>query len=135
MYADKDVNILPEIVPAAGDYVLVIRDGVFYRSKVSNVAMGGSQKLPAPASLNTEIVSSTTVYLFWSQVSGNAGYTVERSTNGTTWTQVNTPTTNVNDFNATGLTSGTLYYFRVRTLGNGIQFTNSDWKQVTVTTP
>lgn len=135
MYADKDVNILPEIVPTASDYLLIVRDGVWYRAKVSNVAAGGSQKLPAPASLNTEVVSSTVVFLFWSQVSGNSGYVVERSTNGTTWTQIASTANNVNEFNATGLTSGTVYYFRVKSKGNGALFTDSDWKQVNVTTP
>jgi hypothetical protein len=41
------------------------------------------------------------------------GYIVQRSTNGTTWTNLTTVSATARSYNATGLTNGTRYYFRV----------------------
>ena len=71
---------------------------------------------PTPPVLNPPTnITSSQMTLSWEEVSGNYGYKVEQSSNGTTWTQLATPAQGVVTYTATGLASGTLYYYRVST--------------------
>lgn len=65
------------------------------------------------------VVSPTAIDLSWNTVAGNSGFSVERSTNNSTWTQVgsNLPADTLS-LHDTGLTAGTVYYYRVRTLSS-----------------
>jgi hypothetical protein len=74
---------------------------------------------PAPSGLTAPAASITTtsITLNWTSNTPNAaGFVVERSPNGTTWTQVGTVTTN--SFTNTGLTTRTTYRYRVRAFFN-----------------
>jgi hypothetical protein len=60
-------------------------------------------------------VSTTSVKLTWTDNSSNEdGFKVERSTDGTTFTQVTQTSANVTTFVDTGLTPGATYTYRVR---------------------
>ena len=65
--------------------------------------------------------ATSELVLDWTDASGETGYRIERSLNGTSgWTTVGTVGKNVPMFNNTGLTVGTQYYYRVVTLdGSG----------------
>jgi hypothetical protein len=81
---------------------------------------------PAPAvpsSLSASIMSPTAVNLSWADVNHDTGYTVQVSTTSATtgFSDLTTTNFNVNTFQATGLTAGLDYWFRVR--ANGV--TNS----------
>ena len=68
-----------------------------------------------PSGLSASAASSSRVDLSWADNSGDeTGFTVERSTNGTTWTQVASVGANVRAYAATGLAASTQYWFRVR---------------------
>jgi hypothetical protein len=85
------------------------------------LALNGSAGPPpppvpsAPSGLSASAVSTTQINLAWTDNSSNEdGFKVERSTNGTSWTQVGTVAANGKTFSSTGLAKNTLYYFRVR---------------------
>jgi hypothetical protein len=72
----------------------------------------------APAGLGGSAVSTSQINLNWQDVTGEAGFKVERSANGTTgWTQIGTTSTGVLTYQDSGLTAGTTYYYRVRATG------------------
>jgi predicted phage tail protein len=84
----------------------------------------------APTGLAGVAVSRRQIDLSWTDTSANeTGFKVERSTNGTTWTQVGTVGANIRSYASTGLASNTSYYFRVRSYnGSG----NSAYTSVVV---
>jgi hypothetical protein len=69
----------------------------------------------APINLGATVISTSQINLAWSAAQGATGYSVERSANGSTgWAQVGTTTVGTTTFSNTGLSAGTLYYYRVR---------------------
>jgi titin len=68
----------------------------------------------APGGVTATAVSSSRIDVTWQDVTGESGYRVERSANGTTgWTQVATVGQNVLLFSDTGLAAATTYFYRV----------------------
>ncbi len=78
----------------------------------------------APTSLNVTVPTATgTLVLKWSCTATNEdGFKIERSlSSGSGWSQIAMTEINVHSFTNSGLTSGTRYYYRVRSynrLGN-----------------
>jgi hypothetical protein len=69
----------------------------------------------APSNLTAIAASSTQINLAWTDNANNeTGQTIERSTNGTTFTLIATVGANVTSYASTGLKKNTKYYFRVR---------------------
>jgi hypothetical protein len=69
----------------------------------------------APSAPTATALSSSRIGLGWTDNSDNElGFKIERSTNGTTFTQVATVDMNVTGYTNTGLTASTKYYYRVR---------------------
>lgn len=76
----------------------------------------------APATVNAGSITTTSAAALWSAVSGATGYKVQYSANPhSSWTNAGTfPTgAGVTSLAVTGLTSNTLYKFRVATVGAG----------------
>jgi hypothetical protein len=74
---------------------------------------GGS--LAAPTNLTAQAVSSTEIQLNWQDnASAEDNYLLEKSVDGTTFTQFNMRGANVTSFKVIGLTPGMAYTFRVR---------------------
>jgi hypothetical protein len=71
---------------------------------------------PAPPSnLTATAASSTQINLAWSDRSNNeTGFRIERSADGTTFTQIAAVGTNITKYANTGLSGSTKYYYRVR---------------------
>lgn len=68
----------------------------------------------APTSLNN-FASSSLVFLWWTDSSTNEeGFSVERSTDGVNWTEIGTANMNYDFFEDVTVTSGNIYYYRVR---------------------
>jgi len=68
-------------------------------------------------------MSSSRLSLTWREIPGDTGYRVERSTDGINFTTLTTTAANIGSYNATGLTVGTTYTFRITPLspvGDGI---------------
>jgi hypothetical protein len=69
----------------------------------------------APTSLTATAVSASQINLSWPDVSGEAGFKVERSPDGSTgWTKIGSTAAGVLTYSDTGLTPNTTYFYRVR---------------------
>ena len=69
----------------------------------------------APSSLTITVVSDTELQLNWTDGSTNEdGFSIERSTDGVTYSVINITVTNINYYSDTGL-NVTTFYYRVRT--------------------
>gem|GEM_PF-1586783 len=108
---------------------LSLTPGTYYCYKVAATGPSGPPVTPDSASSN--IVSQTTkpsapgvitfsgittssITLSWPQVTGNTGYQIDRSLDNSTWTNgVGSVGQDVTTYTSTGLSPGTLYYFRV----------------------
>lgn len=68
----------------------------------------------APDSVSATATSATSVDVSWSDVDGEYGYEVERSTDEAAWTAAGSVGADVTSLDDTGLTSQTTYWYRVR---------------------
>jgi subtilisin family serine protease len=85
-------------------------------SAPSNVASATTQAAPAaPTNLAATATSSSRVTLSWTDNATNeAGFKIERSTDGVTFTQVATAAPNATTYSVINLAAGTTYRFRIR---------------------
>lgn len=75
---------------------------------------------PATPVLTLSVASATQVTLLWTNVAGETGYRLERSTDGgSTWSTLATAAANVASYANTGLVANTLYHYRVTAVGTG----------------
>jgi titin len=71
-------------------------------------------KDPAPANLIAAATSRTQISLVWADnMSNEAGFKIERSTDGKTFTQIATVGANVKTYSNTALNANTIYHYRV----------------------
>ena len=78
---------------------------------------GAAPALPpgAPTGLAATAASSSSINLSWADGSSNeTGFKVERSTDGTNFTEIAIVPQNITAYSASGLTASTQYHFRVR---------------------
>jgi hypothetical protein len=69
----------------------------------------------APSNLVTTVMSSNRIDLSWTDNATNeGGFKIERSPNGTAFTQIGTVGANVTGYTDSGLTPSTQYWYRVR---------------------
>ncbi|MFO0891501.1 MAG: fibronectin type III domain-containing protein [Isosphaeraceae bacterium] len=87
----------------------------------------------APANLIGTAAASNRVDLSWTDVTGETGYLVERSLDGTTWSQVGTVGQGVTSYSDSSVSPNTAYRYRARAANAGGSSDPSN--QVTVTTP
>ncbi|MGD0650215.1 MAG: fibronectin type III domain-containing protein [Verrucomicrobiia bacterium] len=97
-------------------------------TNVAGIAGGGWHNLAltsvcppnAPSALTATPVSSSQINLSWTDNANNEdGFKIERSTDGTNFTQIATVTTNVTAYSNTGLSPNTTYWYRVRAYNAG----------------
>jgi thermitase len=69
---------------------------------------------PPPSGLTATAVSSSQIDLAWTDTSGELGYMVERSTDGTSWQAVADLPADSTSHADTGLQAGTIYYYRLK---------------------
>jgi titin len=67
-----------------------------------------------PGSLTAASISASRIDLSWADVSGETGYVLERSLNGTTWTTLVTLGADTTSYSDTALAAGTRYFYRLR---------------------
>ncbi|MFN8354964.1 MAG: fibronectin type III domain-containing protein [Spirosomataceae bacterium] len=96
-------------------------------SAYSNIADATTQAPPVtiprpPSALTATVLSSSQIDLVWTDnATDEAGFEIERSTDGTNFTKIADVATNVTFYSNTGLSPSTRYWYRVRaknTAGN-----------------
>jgi fibronectin type 3 domain-containing protein len=88
-------------------------------SNIASATTGAAAPPTAPSSLTLTVVSASQIDLHWNDNSLNeTQFLIERSPNGTSFTQLATVGANVQSYSATGLQSNTRYYFRVRAMNS-----------------
>ncbi|MDX1962067.1 MAG: PA14 domain-containing protein [Pirellulales bacterium] len=87
----------------------------------------------APTGLDATVGGPTTVNLVWNDLANNeTGYQIERSLDGSNFTTLTTVGMNVTSYSNTGLTAGTTYFYRVRSVNT---YGNSTPSNVDSATP
>ncbi|MCU0981912.1 MAG: fibronectin type III domain-containing protein, partial [Pirellulaceae bacterium] len=105
------------LTPSTKYYYRVFAVNELGSSAASSVVSGTTQAPPpaAPSNLRTTSIGRTSVALAWTDNATNeSGFKIERSTDGTTWTQIATTSANVTTYSYTKLSANTTYHFRVR---------------------
>jgi hypothetical protein len=83
-------------------------------SAPSDVASATTLPAPPPATVVTATPSSSSeIALSWTDVDGETGYRIERSTDGVTWNEIGTAGADVTTYTDGGLTPATTYFYRV----------------------
>lgn len=85
--------------------------------------------------LTASTASSTSITLSWTAIAGATSYQLQRATNTGFTTGLNTSSQSGNSVNATGLTNGTTYYFRIAAITSSGQGGWSNTASATATTP
>jgi hypothetical protein len=69
-----------------------------------------------PDTLTATVISDTRIDLAWTNngIVNYTGVSIERSTDGVTYSEITTVAAGSSSYSNTGLTAGTLYYYRVR---------------------
>src|SRR5205807_118223 len=81
----------------------------------SNAVVCSTSAPAAPSNLTAAAASASQINLTWTDNANNdTGIKIERSTDGSTFTQIATVAANVTAYNNTGLAANTQYYYRVR---------------------
>jgi hypothetical protein len=115
---------------AAGSYALTARatDNAGAVTTSSTVSITVVSTAPAaPSSLKATALSSSRIDLAWNDNSANeTGFQIERSTNGTAFTQIATAGANVKTYSSTGLARNKTYNYRVRATNAGGNSTYSN---------
>lgn len=89
--------------------------------------------LDAP-SLAATTLSSSAISLSWSDVNHESGYLLQRSQDNASWTNVAQPGTDATQFTNAGLAASTLYYYRIKALGDGANYVDGPFASASATT-
>ena len=104
---------------AAGTYALTASAtdnlGATTTSAAVNITVNPAPAPAPPTNLAAAAVSATQINLAWTDGANNeTGFLIERSANGSPFTQIASVGSNVTTFASTGLTANKRYYYRVR---------------------
>lgn len=115
---------------------LAIKNGIIQRVPDAMMAArygqggGGVPQLAAPALSPLTVNGATQLTATWTNVANETGYELQRSTDNINWgNSINVAANDVSE-PITGLLGSTLYYVRVRAIGDGVNFLTSNWSNV-----
>jgi hypothetical protein len=124
--------------------------GTYYCYKIAAIGPSGSPVTPdsafsnivsqmtkpsAPGTITFSNITSSSITLSWPQVTGNSGYQIDRSLDNVIWTNnVGSVGQDVTTWPSSGLSPGTLYYYRV-SANSAAGYSATSAVQSTTTTP
>jgi len=128
--ADGSTGWLSVATPTAAGYTdggLTAGTAYFYRVFATNSSgaspassVVSATTVPAtPGGLSATAGSANDITLQWSDVAGEVGFRLERSTDGTTWGTLANLGAGVLTYTDTGLTAGSTYFYRISSVGTG----------------
>lgn len=85
---------------------------------------GGLTQLATPT-LTATVISSTQIDLSWTNVANESSYLLQSSPDNVTFSTINSPAADTTSYSNTGLTPSTLYYYRIKAVGDGITYSDS----------
>jgi len=80
--------------------------------------------LNAPV-LTATAVSSSAISLTWTDVANEISYLLQRSQDNASWVTIATPAANTTQFTNSGLAASTLYYYRIKAIGDNTTYADS----------
>jgi len=132
-------NIPPLYVPLLNYTGSAVKDtagnlaATFTNQPIDNHLFYTGSKLTTPR-LTAQPGSSSEIDLFWSRILNESSFLLEISTDGTSWTTLDTPAAGETTYTASGLSSSSTYWFRIKAIGDGTQYTDSDYSSASATT-
>jgi hypothetical protein len=97
----------------------------FSNQAVINGVVASASQLIYP-NLTASPISDTEINLTWVNVPNESSYSLEMSTDsGSTWSVIATPAANTVNYVKDSLTAATVYWFRIKAVGDGVNFTDS----------
>jgi hypothetical protein len=110
-------------VKALGD------EEAFENSPYSDVVTATTAAAPTLAAPSVNIIAKTgnSISIAWDDIDGASGYEIQYSTDGVSYQGLQSVSANTTTITHTGITTATTIYYRVRALGNGTQYSTSDW--------
>jgi hypothetical protein len=135
----KKITELDNAMNADLTWYTVVSDTSGNAKKMSLLALknlvGISAQQLATPTLTATPASPTQINLSWINVDNEVSYQLERSLDNLNWTQIGgTIAPNVTSYNDTGLSSLTLYYYRIKAIGDNIIYVDSNWGTAYTTT-
>lgn len=94
---------------------IIISDVSVSASSMTFCLNGCDSVVAAPSGLAATPQSTSNIALSWSDNSNDEdGFTIQRSSNGSTWSALASAGSNVTSYNNTGLSAGSTWYYRVQ---------------------
>lgn len=105
-------------------------------SYVNTYTYTGPVTLSAPGSFAASATSVSQINLSWTVVANASSYKLEYSLNGSSnWIQIGgTISQATSSYNHTGLSTNTTYYYRISSIGDGVNYFDSTYATINTTT-
>jgi hypothetical protein len=126
-------------IPTAGTYsifVLYINGTSWVNFFQPSSEEANLTQLSAPANFDATDDGETEIDLTWDDVGNESSYRLERSLDGTTgWSQIGgTIAAGTTSYSDTGLSEGTTYFYRLKAVGDGLNYSDSIYSEASAMT-
>lgn len=101
------------------------------QTKIDFTTIASLTQLDPPTNLQAIAINTDSIILTWTGVANEDSYSIERSLDGTTgWTEVLTPVADASSDTNASLSTGTMYYYRIKAVGDGITYSDSPYSNI-----
>lgn len=117
--------------------IRAVGDGTDWSNSSSSTAVVTTTQaaaLLAATTVSVDTKTANSVSISWDDVNDESGYEVQYSNDNVSFQPVDTMKADVTDFVHTNLSSNTKFYYKVRAIGDGINFLNAPFSAVVSTT-